>query len=245
MHWQWPSVPRGARVPWRHSAWTHWRDGIHHGSRGVLVSSCQRIWADRRPASDSQKGTDPSLALEIIITTAAISLQVIEHGKIIKHRKVEVYFMNLLLADNSRPEATVKKKFSKCDSLTTIEKSMRELFNIPDNVSTRLWTKYSEKVFELLPNLDTTIQDSSMFHDQIILIEKQNPDGSWERDAGQNAIVASDNFSSAKKSATNSAYANNGVASTSTANNSKISTTGTIEKRETTPGPSTAPISTR
>ena len=70
---------------------------------------------------------------------------------------------------------------SKNDTLATIQKTMRELFHTPDNVKTRLWTKYTERTFELLNNLETTVQDSSLFHDQLIIIDKQNSDGSWER----------------------------------------------------------------
>ena len=111
-------------------------------------------------------------------------LQVIEQGKIVKHCKVEVYFMTFQLADSStykegRPEETVKKKFSKADSLLTIQKTMKEVFQIPDDTQTRLWIKYSEKAYELLSNLDTSAQDSSLYHDQVIIIERQKSDGSW------------------------------------------------------------------
>ena len=110
-----------------------------------------------------------------------IARKVIEQGKIVKHCKVEVYFTTFALAENSRPSETVKKKFSKNDTLATIQKTMRELFHTPDNVQTRLWTKYTERTFELLNNLETTVQDSSLFHDQLIIIDKQKSDGSWER----------------------------------------------------------------
>ena len=110
-----------------------------------------------------------------------IARKVIEQGKIRKHCKVEVYFTTFALAENSRPSETVKKKFSKNDTLATIQKTMRELFHTPDNVQTRLWTKYTERTFELLNNLEATVQDSSLFHDQLIIIDKQNSEGSWER----------------------------------------------------------------
>ena len=87
--------------------------------------------------------------------------------------------MTFQLADSSRPEETVKKKFSKADSLITIQKTMKEVFQIPDDVPTRLWIKYSEKAYELLSNLETSAQDSSLYHDQVIMIEKQKSDGTW------------------------------------------------------------------
>ena len=111
-----------------------------------------------------------------------IARKVIEQGKIVKHCKVEVYFTAFELATNSRPSETVKKKFSKNDTLATIQKSMLDEFKLDDNVPSRLWTKYSERTFELLSNLDTTVQDSSLFQDQLIIIEQQKADGTWERE---------------------------------------------------------------
>ena len=57
---------------------------------------------------------------------------------------------------------------------------MHELFHTSENVQTRLWTQYTERPFKLLNNLETTVQDSSLFHNQLIIIDKQNSDGSWE-----------------------------------------------------------------
>ena len=108
-----------------------------------------------------------------------ISRKVIEQGKTVKQCKIEIYFMTFQLADSAQPEETVKKKFSKTVSLLTIQKTMKEVFQIPDNTQTRLWLKYPEKAYELLSNLDTTAQDSSLYHDQVIMIERQKSDGSW------------------------------------------------------------------
>lgn len=46
-----------------------------------------------------------------------ICFQVVEHGMFVKHCKVEVYFIEFQLADNSDLEKTVKRKFSKSDTL--------------------------------------------------------------------------------------------------------------------------------
>ena len=168
----------------------------------------------------------------------------IEQGKIVKHCKVEVYYTAFLLAENSRPEETVKKKFSKCDLLSKIHKTMRDTFQIPDNVTTRLWTKYSERTFEKLSNLETTVQDSSLWYDQVILIEKQNADGTWERDTDSTGDAPSLNTNTNNKTNNKTElFSNSTTTNGPTSTNNK---TGTIEKRETTPGPSVAaPISTR
>ena len=89
--------------------------------------------------------------------------------------------MTIQLADSSRPEETVKKKFSKTDSLLTIQKTMKEVFSIPEGVPTRLWIKYSGKAKELLTNLEmTTVHDASLFHDQVMIIERQKSDDKIE-----------------------------------------------------------------
>ena len=58
---------------------------------------------------------------------------------------------------------------------------MRKLFEIPDNVETRLWNRYTANTYEQLANLDATVQDTGLYSGQPILIEKQNTDGSWPR----------------------------------------------------------------
>jgi ubiquitin carboxyl-terminal hydrolase 4/11/15 len=114
-------------------------------------------------------------------------LKVVQHGKFVKHCKVEVYLVDFMLAENSRPDEAVKKKFSKTDTIGTIEKAMKEHFNIPDNVSTRLWTKYSSITYEMLTadSMSKKIPESSIYAGQLILIEQQKSDGTWER-AAQN-----------------------------------------------------------
>ena len=65
--------------------------------------------------------------------------------------------------------------------MAMIQKTMHELFNTSENVQTWLWTQYTEHTFELLNNLETTVKDSSLFHDQLIIIDRQKSDGNWER----------------------------------------------------------------
>ena len=58
---------------------------------------------------------------------------------------------------------------------------MRKLFDIPDNVETRLWNRYTANTYEQLAKLDATVQDTGLYSGQPILIERMNPDGSWPR----------------------------------------------------------------
>ena len=46
-----------------------------------------------------------------------VKRKVVEHGMFVKHCKVEVYYIEFQLAENSNLEETKKKKFSKSDTL--------------------------------------------------------------------------------------------------------------------------------
>merc|ERR1719186_318716 len=113
----------------------------------------------------------------------AIARKVVEHGMFVKHCKVEVYYIEFQLAENSDLETVVKKKFSKSDTLEHIEKLMRTEFNINEGVETRLWNKYTSNTYEQLARLDNTVQDAGLFSGQLIIIEQKNEDGTWPRQA--------------------------------------------------------------
>ena len=46
-----------------------------------------------------------------------VERKVVEHGMFVKHCKVEVYKVEFLLAEHGNPDKTVKKRFSKADTL--------------------------------------------------------------------------------------------------------------------------------
>ena len=110
-----------------------------------------------------------------------IKRKVVEHGMFVKHCKVEVYFIEFQLAENSNLEETKKKKFSKSDTLETIQNVMRTEFSIGADADTRLWNKYSSNTYEQLSRLDNTVQDAGLFSGQMIIIEVKNEDGTWPR----------------------------------------------------------------
>ena len=72
--------------------------------------------------------------------------------------KVEVYYIEFQLAENSNLEELKKKKFSKSDTLEEIQTVMKELFGIPALEETRLWNKYTSNTYEQLARLDNTVQ---------------------------------------------------------------------------------------
>nr|XP_021518465.1 ubiquitin carboxyl-terminal hydrolase 4 isoform X3 [Meriones unguiculatus] len=107
--------------------------------------------------------------------------KVVEHGLFVKHCKVEVYLLELKLCENSDPTNLLSCHFSKADTIATIEKEMRKLFNIPAERETRLWNKYMSNTYEQLSKLDNTIQDAGLYQGQVLVIEPQNEDGTWPR----------------------------------------------------------------
>lgn len=109
--------------------------------------------------------------------------KVVEHGMFVKHCKVEVYYIEFQLAENSNLDDTRKKKFSKSDTLDHIQTVMRTEFNIPAESESRLWNKYSSSTFEQLSKLDHSVQDAGLFSGQLIIIEVKGEDGNWPRQA--------------------------------------------------------------
>uniref|UniRef100_A0A8B9BR61 Ubiquitin carboxyl-terminal hydrolase n=1 Tax=Anser brachyrhynchus TaxID=132585 RepID=A0A8B9BR61_9AVES len=107
--------------------------------------------------------------------------KVVEYGLFVKHCKVEVYLLELKLCESSDPDNVISCHFSKADTVATIEKEMRKLFNIPAEKETRLWNRYMSNTFEQLSKLDSTVQDAGLYHGQIVLIEVKNEDDTWPR----------------------------------------------------------------
>uniref|UniRef100_A0A671RFB3 ubiquitinyl hydrolase 1 n=1 Tax=Sinocyclocheilus anshuiensis TaxID=1608454 RepID=A0A671RFB3_9TELE len=110
-----------------------------------------------------------------------IARKVVEQGMFVKHCKVEVYLTELKLCEDSNMENVVTRRFSKADTIDSIEQEMRKLFSIPDEKETRLWNRYMSNTFEPLNKPDSTIQDAGLYQGQILVIEQKNEDGTWPR----------------------------------------------------------------
>uniref|UniRef100_H2L602 Ubiquitin carboxyl-terminal hydrolase n=1 Tax=Oryzias latipes TaxID=8090 RepID=H2L602_ORYLA len=96
--------------------------------------------------------------------------KVVEHGMFVKHCKVEVYLLELNLCENDNMDNVVTRHFSKADTIDTIEKEMRTLFEIPSEKETRLWNKYMSNTYEQLNKPDSTVQDAGLFQGQTLLV---------------------------------------------------------------------------
>uniref|UniRef100_A0A8C9VFY0 Ubiquitin carboxyl-terminal hydrolase n=1 Tax=Scleropages formosus TaxID=113540 RepID=A0A8C9VFY0_SCLFO len=127
--------------------------------------------------------------------------KVVEHGMFVKHCKVEVYLLELNLCENNNMDKVVTRHFSKADTIDTIEKEMRSLFDIPSEKETRLWNKYMSNTYEQLNKPDSTVQDAGLFQGQVLVIEKKNEDGTWPRQSPhtKSSTATSRNFTTSPK----------------------------------------------
>ena len=57
---------------------------------------------------------------------------------------------------------------------------MRRLFDVPEDINTRLWNKYSGDTLEHLSKPEQTVQEAGLFESQLLVLEKQI-DGKWQR----------------------------------------------------------------
>ncbi|XP_059924235.1 ubiquitin carboxyl-terminal hydrolase 4 isoform X2 [Gadus macrocephalus] len=132
--------------------------------------------------------------------------KVVEHGMFVKHCKVEVYLLELNLCENENMENVVTRHFSKADTIDTIEKAMRSLFEIPSQKETRLWNKYMSNTYEQLNKPDSTVQDAGLFQGQVLVIERKNEDGTWPRQSSHSKSSATPprNFTTSPKLSSNS-----------------------------------------
>ncbi|XP_071242252.1 ubiquitin carboxyl-terminal hydrolase 15-like isoform X2 [Salvelinus alpinus] len=128
-----------------------------------------------------------------------ISRKVVEQGMFVKHCKVEVYLTELKLCEDRDMDNVVTRRFSKADTIDTIEKEMRKLFSIPDEKETRLWNKYMSNTFEPLNKPDSTIQDAGLYQGQVLVIEQKNEDGSWPRGSSAPKSSGTSNLSALPK----------------------------------------------
>ncbi|KAJ8791905.1 hypothetical protein J1605_004130 [Eschrichtius robustus] len=151
--------------------------------------------------------------------------KVVEHGLFVKHCKVEVYLLELKLCENSDPTNVLSCHFSKADTIATIEKEMRKLFNIPADRETRLWNKYMSNTYDQLSKLDNTVQDAGLYQGQVLVIEPQNEDGTWPRQTLQSksSTAPSRNFTT---SPTSSASPYSSVSASPISNGDSTNTSG-------------------
>ncbi|XP_033888127.1 ubiquitin carboxyl-terminal hydrolase 15-like isoform X2 [Acipenser ruthenus] len=128
-----------------------------------------------------------------------VARKVVEQGMFVKHCKVEVYLTELKLCEDGNMDNLVTRRFSKADTIDTIEKEMRKCFTIPDEKETRLWNKYMSNTFEPLNKPDSTVQDAGLYQGQVLVIEQKNDDGTWPRGSSTPKSPGASHFSTLPK----------------------------------------------
>ncbi|XP_055661932.1 ubiquitin carboxyl-terminal hydrolase 4-like isoform X5 [Falco peregrinus] len=132
--------------------------------------------------------------------------KVVDFGVFAKRYKVEVYLLELKLCERSNPDNVISCHFSKADTVATIEKEMRKLFNIPAEKETRLWNRYMSNMYVQLSRLDSTVQDAGLYQGQVVLIEVKNEDGTCpgQHFLAKSSTATSRNFTTSSKSSASS-----------------------------------------
>ncbi|XP_078399300.1 ubiquitin carboxyl-terminal hydrolase 4 isoform X1 [Cetorhinus maximus] len=175
-----------------------------------------------------------------VVGQEPIVRKVVEHGMFVKHCKVEVYLLELKLCENNNMDNVVTRHFSKADTIDTIEKEMRKLFNISVGKETRLWNRYMTNTYEQLNKPDSTVQDAGLYQGQVLVIEQKNDDGTWPRQTSQtkSSTATSRNLSTSPKSST-SCNSYSSLSSPSTVSNGESSNSSYIlNSSSSTRGPS-------
>ncbi|XP_010086020.1 PREDICTED: ubiquitin carboxyl-terminal hydrolase 4, partial [Pterocles gutturalis] len=132
--------------------------------------------------------------------------KVVEYGVFVKRYKVEVYLLELKLCESRDPDSVISCHFSRADTVGTIEREMRKLFDIPDERETRLYSMYTTNNYEQLSKLDSTVQDAGLYQGQVVLIEAKNEDGTWpgQHFLAKSSTATSRNFTTSSKSSASS-----------------------------------------
>ena len=184
-----------------------WEESLVNSTRNVRDDSANPGPIDNKPLW-KENGSDirehmieeidyvlvPDLAWDMLVaefglkdnvegTSSAVKRNVIEDGMFEKQLKVEVYLIELQVAENSNMGEQKMKKFSRTDTLAEVQNVIKELFGIPALEETRLWYKYNSYSYEQLSRLDMTVSDAGLFSGQLVFIERKNEDGSWPRQA--------------------------------------------------------------
>ncbi|GLG93575.1 Ubiquitin carboxyl-terminal hydrolase 32 [Gryllus bimaculatus] len=105
-----------------------------------------------------------------------IPKKVIEYGRNAKNTKIEVYPLPLRLIKDFDMDKSFVHKFSKANTIGHVAKVIKELFGISDEVVIKLWGLFSPNSCDEL-NFSKTIEEESLFPDQVVVAEACRPDG--------------------------------------------------------------------
>ncbi|KAJ8265081.1 hypothetical protein COCON_G00141800 [Conger conger] len=111
--------------------------------------------------------------------------------------KVEVYPVEVFLCLHSDMENVLTAQFSRVDSISAIQRTMRTQFEVPESAETRLWMKSSDTSCERLRNVQISVLDSCLSSGMTVIMELRNADGTWPSSRPQimrNSVEEQDSY---------------------------------------------------
>ena len=110
-----------------------------------------------------------------------INRLVVEYGKRGKQCKVEVYLLELRVCCYPEENEFKIVLLSRCDTMRTLERKMRELYSIAPSKLTRVYYRSLTYPYKLMQNMNRGAQEVGLIDGQTVLLEVQNVDGTWPR----------------------------------------------------------------
>ena len=96
-----------------------------------------------------------------------IARKVVEHGKYMKHCKVEAYLLEFKCAIHPHLSFTKSHAFSRADTVGDLEAVIREMFEVDLHAECRVWHRFMTHTYELLSNNYQTLQDAGLYNGQV------------------------------------------------------------------------------
>lgn len=111
--------------------------------------------------------------------------------------KVEVYPIEIFLCLHSNMENAITTKFSRTDSIHSIQRAMCQAFSVPPGSECRLWMKSSDSSCERLRNVHMSVLDACLSSGMTVIMETRNADGTWPSSRPQimrNSVEEQDSY---------------------------------------------------
>lgn len=111
--------------------------------------------------------------------------------------KVEVYPIEIFLCLHSNMENVITAKFSRTDSIHSIQRAMCQAFSVPPGSECRLWMKSSDSSCERLRNVHMSVLDACLSSGMTVIMETRNADGTWPSSRPQimrNSVEEQDSY---------------------------------------------------
>ncbi|XP_052064365.1 uncharacterized protein LOC127704371 [Mytilus californianus] len=93
---------------------------------------------------------------------------VIEQGMFVKHRKVEVYLLEVKMCQKQFQSENVIRSMSRADVLGDVLETIQVIFDVPIDVEIKLYYKCMSNTLEQLTKMESTLQEAAVYQGQVI-----------------------------------------------------------------------------